>query len=1196
MRHPKRFNSEALFLCYPSFYFALITMTSFVHLHTHSEFSLTDSILQVKDIAKFAAKYQMPAIALTDRNNLFGAVKFYKSALEAKIKPIIGCDLTVRDEDGSLFQLVILAKNRDGFRELCQLVSWIYTHDQDRHLALNFNRLTPETCANLLALSGGLEGDVARLLLQKQDNEAVQRIKHWQRVFHGDYYFQGVLHQKADEIFLIQKYHELGEALGVATVATNLACFKTPDDFEAHEIRVCISNKEVLSDPKRKRFFTPNHCLFSAEQMEQKFPQALLENAGLIAEKCNLQLVLKKNFLPDFPVPEGQTENDFLIEKSRAGLAVRLNQLFPDEALREAERQKYSDRLEMELSVITKMGFAGYFLIVMDFIAWAKAHDIPVGAGRGSGAGSLVAYALKITDLNPLPYDLFFERFLNPERVSMPDFDIDFCKDRRDEVINYMFEHYGHHRVAQIATHGTMAAKAVLKDVTRALGLPYVVGDQLAKMINPKPGTTLLSSLGILDGITDEKKRKDAEKVISPAFQKEYAENEEAKIVIDYALKLEGLSKSVGKHAGGVVVAPTNLLDFSALYTESSGGAVATQFDKDDIEAMGLVKFDFLGLRTLTVIDWSVKNIKRFRGEVVDINHIPLDDPAIYELLQKGQTTSVFQLESSGIKRVAQDLKPDRFEDIIALVALYRPGPMSSGMVDSYIKRKHGREEIIYPHEKLDQCLSTTYGVMIYQEQVMQAAQILAGYTLGGADELRRAMGKKKPEEMARHKSIFIEGAGKNGINEERAKQIFEMMEGFAEYGFNKSHSATYAYLTYQTAWLKVHYPAEFMAAELSSEMDKPDSIIIKINECRDMGLTVLPPSINQSVFQFEVCGQNEILYGLGAIKGLGEHAIQMILEEREKNGLFTSLTDFCARLNLKKLNKKTLETLVYSGAFDEFNLNRGGIFALIPQMLQLSELNDKNKNSQQNDMFGLFVQENTDNHETETLMIDDKNSWTKNDTLNYEKTVLGLFLSDHPIRQYQKELNQMCQGYQIYQIKEDFNEDTPHHKKELMTAGMIIDVRYSVTKKGVGLINLTLEDETGVQEFTLFKGSPEQKALVQVGNIVVIKFLAHFISYRQEWGFDIRHIQDFQSARSALAKGLILKLDHQEQKEYGVFLQNILVPAPNHEGLKIQLNINAQDIKLKGKLALKNRYLFNTHTIEALEKRFKPENIIFYY
>ncbi len=831
----------------------------FVHLHLHTEYSLVDGLVKVKPLVKALAGAGMPAVAVTDQCNLFALVRFYKAAVGAGIKPIAGADLWVRNPaDANRPQrLVLLVQDKTGYGNLTRLISRAYVEGQHLGMPQVEREWVTEASEGLIALSGGPGGDVAQALLAGNRGEAEARLDHWLGAFGERYYLELMRTGRPQEAELVEQSVDLALARGVPVVATNDVRFLSRDDYEAHEVRVCIHEGRTLDDPRRPRPYSEEQYLRSPAEMAVLFadcPEAL-ENSVEIAKRCNLELELGRNYLPAFPVPAGMTIDGFFAAESQQGLEGRLARILPaDVPDREKARRVYDERLATELRVICQMGFPGYFLIVADFIAWAKQNGIPVGPGRGSGAGSLVAYALGITDLDPIEHDLLFERFLNPERVSMPDFDVDFCMEGRDRVIDYVASRYGRDAVSQIITFGTMAAKAVVRDVGRVMGHPYGFVDRVAKMVPFELGMTLDKALTESDDL-----------------RVAYEGEDEIRALIDMGRKLEGVTRNAGKHAGGVVIAPTKLTDFAPLYCEPGGDNLVTQFDKDDVEQAGLVKFDFLGLRTLTIIDWALRTINANRpegAEPLDIDRIDPNDSDAFDLLKSCQSTAVFQLESRGMKELIKKLQPDCFDDITALVALFRPGPLQSGMVDDFINRKHGRAAVAYPHPDLEPILKPTYGVILYQEQVMQIAQVLAGYTLGGADLLRRAMGKKKAEEMAKQRAIFQDGAVARGVEAETAAYIFDLMEKFAGYGFNKSHSAAYALVSYQTLWLKAHHPAAFMAAVLSADMDNTDKVVTLIDECRALGLAVEPPAVNRSEYRFTIAGERTVVYGLGRHQG----------------------------------------------------------------------------------------------------------------------------------------------------------------------------------------------------------------------------------------------------------------------------------------------------------------------------------------
>jgi DNA polymerase-3 subunit alpha len=1003
----------------------------------------------------------MPAVALTDFNNFFGAVKFYKAAQAAGVKPILGADFLLLDEsgEGAPTQLVLLVKDQLGYANLTKLISRAYQEGQRQGVPYIRKSWLSGFSEGLIALSGGRNGDIGVALVSGRQADAATALQEYMTLFGDRFYLELQRTGRADEEDYLHAAVELASQFSCPVVATNDVRFIDRGEFEAHEARVCIHEGRALDDPRRERRFSEQQYLRSAEEMAELFadiPEAL-ENSVEIARRCSLELRLGEYFLPDYPIPEGMTVNEFFISESEKGLQERLEILF-DTGGEDfpAIREEYAARLKFELDIIIQMGFPGYFLIVMDFIRWAKNNDIPVGPGRGSGAGSLVAYALKITDLDPIEYDLLFERFLNPERVSMPDFDIDFCMEGRDRVIAYVAEQYGRNAVSQIVTFGTMAAKAVVRDVARVQGKSYGLADKLSKLIPFEVGMTLEKA------IEQEETLKDF-----------LDQDDEAAEIWGMALQLEGISRNCGKHAGGVVIAPTAITDFSPIYCDESGAGVVTQFDKSDVEDAGLVKFDFLGLRTLTIIDWAVRMINADRSAAgedrLEIDKIPLDDMPTYELMQRAETTAVFQLESRGMKELIRKLGPDRFEDIVALVALFRPGPLQSGMVDDFINRKKGRAEVSYPHPQyqhdcLKPALEPTYGVILYQEQVMQIAQEMGGYTLGGADLLRRAMGKKNADEMAKQRELFVQGAVEKGFAKELASNIFDLMEKFAGYGFNKSHSAAYALVAYQTAWLKQHYPAQFMAATISSDMDKTDKVVTFIDECRAMGLTLLPPDVNHGQFQFSVDPENRVIYGLGAIKGLGEGPVSNILAARTDGGPFKDLFDFCARVDGRKVNKRAIEAMIRSGAFDEIGpegdigYRRAVMLAAMDEAVKLAEQHARNTSSGMGDLFGESVVESASDINYSSYGA--ARSLSVRERLNGERDTLGLYLTGHPIDEYEEELQRMHPN-RISALRPG--------KESATVSGMVVGMRVMKNKRGESFAFLTLDDKSGRLEVSVF-------------------------------------------------------------------------------------------------------------------------------
>ena len=1085
---------------------------SFVHLRLHSEYSLVDGLIRIKSLVKQVAAAGMPAVAVTDMSNLFALIKFYKAALGAGVKPIAGVDAWVRRE-GEPARLVLLCQNLIGYRHLTRLVSRSYLEGQQRSAPVIDHAWLRGNTEGLIALSGGRDGELGQALLHDHHDQARRWLDDWRELFPDRFYLEVQRTGRPQEEAYLDAVVDLAAASGTPVVATNEVCFLQRADFEAHEARVCIHDGATLDDPRRPRRYSDQQYLRTPAEMAELFadlPEAL-ENSVEIARRCNLRLELGKNVLPDFPVPAGMDTVEHFAAQAHAGLEQRLPRLLDVSAPDFAERrQPYDARLELELKVIIQMGFPGYFLIVADFIQWARGHDVPVGPGRGSGAGSLVAYALGITDLDPLAYDLLFERFLNPERVSMPDFDVDFCMEGRDRVIEYVAQRYGRERVSQIATHGSMAAKAVVRDVGRVMGHPYGFVDRIAKLIPFEIGMTL-----------DKALEQEAE------LRRLYDSDDEIHALIDLARKLEGLARNVGKHAGGVVIAPTSLTDFSPLYCEEGDSSLVTQFDKDDVEAAGLVKFDFLGLRTLTIIDWALRTINRQRAAVgetaLDIALIPLDDAATFILLKSHQTTAVFQLESSGMKDLIRRLQPDCFEDIVALVALFRPGPLQSGMVDDFIDRKHGRARIEYPHPALATVLKPTYGVILYQEQVMQIAQVLAGYTLGGADLLRRAMGKKKPEEMAKQRAIFLQGSIERQVEEDTATHIFDLMEKFAGYGFNKSHSAAYALISYQTAWLKAHYPAAFMAAVLSSDMDKTDKVVVFVEECRRMRLKLLPPAINASEYHFTASADDEIRYGLGAIKGVGEAAIEGLVEERQRGGAYRDLFDLCQRVDLRKLNRRVLEALIRSGAFDALGPNRATLAAQLPEALQLAEQRSRDHAAGQNDMFGLATA--VAKTPSRPLLIVEEPEWDEDERLRGEKETLGIYLTGHPIRQVAAELAAL-NAVSLQSVGEG-GGTRRNGDRTLLIAGLVVSLRTRNANRGGRMAFVTLDDDSGRREVRIFPEAYERhRTLLVEDAILLMQVTLGWDEFNQTTRLTVERVLDLDEARAEYARQLRLRLD----------------------------------------------------------------------
>jgi DNA polymerase III subunit alpha len=1077
----------------------------FVHLRLHTEYSLVDGIVRVPELMQSVSAARMPAVAMTDQSNLFAMVKFYKQALEAGVKPLIGVDALIREagERAPPSRIVLLCQNLIGYRNLTQLVTRSFLEGQQRSAPmLDRAWLEPDTLRGLIVLSGGPPGDIGLAIARGRDDDAAQCLARWQELCGDRFYLEVQRTGRPGEQVHNEAVIEMAQQRGVPALATNDVRFLTRADFEAHEARVCIRDGAQLADPNRARRYTEEQYLKTPAEMAALFADApeLLANTVEVAKRCSLEIKLGSSMLPAYPVPAGSTTEQFLREESARGLRARLEHApSPQSAARDAAL--YEARLELELGVICSMGFAGYFLIVADFIRWARENGVPVGPGRGSGAGSLVAYSLGITDLDPIEHDLLFERFLNPERVSMPDFDVDFCMEGRDRVIEYVANKYGRERVSQIITYGTLAAKAVVRDVGRVLGHNYGYVDKIAKLIPFEIGMTLDKALEQ----EEELKRL-------------YRSDADVRELIDLARSLEGLARNAGTHAGGVVIAPSVLTDFTPLYCEEGSTTPVTQFDKDDVEAAGLVKFDFLGLRTLTIIDWAVRDINRelalAGAPPLAITALPMDDAPTFALLKSCKTTAVFQLESRGMKDLIRRLQPDRFGDIVALVALFRPGPLQSGMVDDFIARKHDTSgaTIDYLHPDLKPVLQATYGVILYQEQVMQIAQILAGYTLGGADLLRRAMGKKKPEEMAKQRSVFVSGAMARGVKEARATHIFDLMEKFAGYGFNKSHSAAYALLSYQTAWLKAHYPAAFMAAGLSSDMDKTDKVVTLIDECLSIGLIVQPPDVNESIYAFRVENSASIRYGMGAIKGVGASAVEAIIEERGANGAFKSLPDLCRRIDLQRVNRRVLEALIKSGSLDRIGPNRATLLAELDRAMHLGEQNSRAMSVGQVDLFGLSAA-------ADKPLAD----WSEAQRLAGERETLGLFLSGHPITPYEPDLK-----FLVTARLADAGGPKPQPAgerswsagKPATVAGLVLDIRRRPNR-----VTLILDDRSGRLEVTMFDEIYQQhRDLIVKDAILIAEGTLRFDDFSEAWRLQAKSLMDIDRARERFARRLWLR------------------------------------------------------------------------
>ena len=1094
----------------------------FVHLRLHTEFSVVDGTNRIDELAKAAAKDGQPALAITDLSNLFGAIKFYKEMRGKGVKPILGAEVFVEGEAGAApSRILLLVQGHQGYLNLSELLARAWTRNVVKAQAICTWEWLQELGEGLIAIAGAQAGPVGQALMKGDDAGAAHLALRLAGIFPHRFYMEVQRAGRADDEAHVVAAVQLAARLNLPVVATHPVQFATADDYEAHEARVCISEGEILGNQRRVRKFTREQYFKSSAQMQALFEDlpAALANSVEIARRCNISLVLGKPQLPNFPIPpvNGQvlSVEDYFRHVSFEGLEDRLRLLFPDEAKRNAQRPRYVERLEFELNTILKMGFPGYFLIVGDFIQWAKTHGCPVGPGRGSGAGSLVAYALKITDLDPLEYNLLFERFLNPERVSMPDFDIDFCQANRDRVIDYVKDKYGKDAVSQIATFGTMAAKAAIRDVGRVMDMSYTFCDGISKLVPNKPGQSYTLAYP-----PDPKKEGDKNNYaleLEPLLAERVQKEEDVKTVIEMAQKLEGLTRNIGMHTGGVLIAPGKLTDFCPLYQQPGSEAAVSQYDKDDVEAIGLVKFDFLGLATLTILEIAREFImKRHPGqENFAYENLPLDDANVYRLFSEGKTESVFQFESVGMQRMLVDAKPSRLEDLIALNALYRPGPMD--LIPSFVARKHGKEVIEYPHPLVADMLSETYGIMVYQEQVMQTAQILGGYSLGGADLLRRAMGKKKPEEMAQHRLIFREGAAKNGIAEGKADEIFDLMEKFAGYGFNKSHAAAYSLLAYHTGWLKVHYTAEFFCANMTVEMDNTDKLKVLYEDALKEGMTFDPPDVNRGGYRFEPVSDTLIRYGLGAVKGTGQQAIEAIVAAREgrgggtaggESGPFTSLFDFCRRIDRTRVNKRTVEALIRAGAFDALHMNRAALAAALDLAFDFAAANEANAN--QGGLFDLM----DDGHgsSTQEPELPQVTPWGVKERLSLEKTAIGFYLSGHLFDEVEREVRQF--------VRRRIDELVDSREPQLL-AGIVGDFRVINGQRG-RLALFKLDDKSASIDARCEEGLIHQhRNLLKDDEFIVVMAKAMPDRFSGGLQLNITQIWDLPTARCRFGKFL---------------------------------------------------------------------------
>ena len=1070
----------------------------FVHLRLHSEFSVVDGTNRIDDAVQVAADDKQPALALTDLNNLFGTIKFYKQARSIGVKPLLGAEIyleSLTQDVNHLSKMILLVQSQQGYLNLCELLSRGWT--QNVHKAVGVIKLAwlQELSQGLIALSGAQSGPVGQALAQGDLSRASELALQIAGIFPHRFYIELQRAGRADDEAHVVAAVQLASHLNLPVVATHPVQFTKPDDYEAHEARVCISEGEILGNQRRVRKFTREQYFKSSAQMVELFADipSAVANTLEIAKRCNVSLVLGKPQLPDYPTPNGMAIDEYFRFSSHEGLKERLAHLYPDATKREAERQRYEERLEFEINTILKMGFPGYFLIVGDFINWAKNNGCPVGPGRGSGAGSLVAYSLKITDLDPLQYNLLFERFLNPERVSMPDFDIDFCQTNRDRVIDYVKDKYGRNAVSQIVTFGTMAARAAIRDVGRVLDMSYTFCDGISKLIPNKPGQHIT-----IDGAVKE----------VPMLAERLEKEEEVKTLLELAKKLEGMTRNVGMHAGGVLIAPGKLTDFCPLYQQPGSESAVSQFDKDDVEAAGLVKFDFLGLATLTILEIARQFIQtRHKGqENFAFDNIALDDSATYRLFQEGKTEAVFQFESRGMQGMLRDARPTRLEDLIALNALYRPGPMD--LIPSFVARKHGREKVEYPHPLVEGMLSETYGIMVYQEQVMQTAQILGGYSLGGADLLRRAMGKKKAEEMAEHREIFRKGAAGNNIPAHKADEIFDLMERFAGYGFNKSHAAAYSLLAYHTAWVKVHYTAEFFCANMTVEMDDTDKLKVLYEDAIKMGMAFEAPNINRGTYRFEPISDKTIRYGLGAIKGSGEQAIEAIVAARESGGAFTSVYDFARRVDRSRLNKRAVDALIKAGAFDCLDLNRASLLASVDRAFDFASASQANVN--QGGLFDMGDDTHGSSHQEPDLV--NAMPWGVKERLTQEKTALGFYLSGHLFDEVDREVRSF--------VKTRIDDLMDSRDAQLLT-GIVSDMRVINGQRG-RLAIFKLDDKSATIEATADEATMNKyRNILREDELVVVMGKVQNDRFSGGLRLSINQVWDLNQARCRFGKYL---------------------------------------------------------------------------
>ena len=1132
----------------------------FSHLRVSSEYSISQGLLTIDQIVESASKNSIPSVALTDKSNMFGLVKFFNKCEAAGIKPISGASIRlVFENDENSHELLCLAKTNEGHKNLMKVISNAHNNNAFSIPVISFNDLV-ELKDDIVAISGGKESHIFEYLKRDNVSDANKVIDKFTKYFKDDFVIEVQRTNRPDEAEYFNKILPLAVNKGIPLVATNDVLFANQDDYEVHETKVCINTSKTVNDPNREKNFSEQQYFKSPQEMEVLFKDciSLVSNTNEIAKKCNVSFDTKEYFLPEYPVPKQHNFDTYLEELS----SNRLNPFIKN--FDKKKQEEYKSRLYYELDQIKTMGFSSYFLIVYDFIEWSKNNDVPVGPGRGSGAGSLVAYALGITTLDPIDHGLLFERFLNPERLSMPDFDIDFCMDKRDLVIDYVSKKYGEGAVSQIATFGTMAARAVVRDVARALGKPYALGDRISKMIPFAPGMTL-----------------DRAKQEQPLFAQTIKRDDEVREIVNLSYKLEGIARNVGKHAGGVVIAPGSISDFCPVYVDRTSSSVMTQFDKDDVEKIGLVKFDFLGLRTLTVIDRALKSINEDKenSKKLNLDNIPLNDEKVFKFLSSGKTMAVFQLESSGMRDLIKRLKPTKFEEITALLALYRPGPLNSKMHDEFVNRKHGRSPVKYPHKLLEEVLEETYGVIVYQEQVMEAARVLAGFSLGQADILRRAMGKKKKEEMEEQREIFIKGCKKNDITANNAEQIFDLINQFAEYGFNKSHSAAYALISYQTAYLKTYYPEHFMAAVLSSELGNTDKIYALIQECSRMKINVLTPNILTSKKRFIVNQDFEIEYGLGAIKGVADAFIDHVCLVREKNH-FKDLWSFSKKIDVKLGGKKSLEALSQSGAFDSLAPSRTIAIKSVQDMLK--DGTNNNSNLQSGDLFS-SVEQDFDPYEK----YENIKELTLTEKLELEKKSLGYYLSGHPVLAIENKLRKI-RSKKINELSDE--------TKHASLVCLINTVRSTKDRKGKPLTFINFNDGTGTMDGIISSEILENcHDILKEGEILSLKGTVELDNYRTGdlgtlmFRMRVREVLTIDSELNKKVKEIIIDINNSKINSLQKFAESLdIFDKDFWENGSCRLNVRVTSDQSQAIVDIGDEFKFTP----SLESFFKLEEV----